>query len=288
MRIGPTACLVALLCGACAGQVARPTQVVEVIPPSRQPAGYYPGIIDNFVTMQTPDLTAWLAAHRADIDDIQNRIAQIREGRRDPGCIGQDTYTCVASLAQKFAIADDYARTDTNIFAGGKHDVNGKPIIPKIAFDGYIPEPESERARTAANRYQQILEEAGRAPTLFFLTLEPQGSVSKLEVRLAADPTFAQTQEEYDKTGAYETIAALTARTCPTLDRAEVAKWIENTIKPNSASYQRKVRRGVAELKISRQTKFCGRSFQFDSVWATRNLNRYGTDVRGGMILIVE
>jgi hypothetical protein len=277
-----------LVCGACARQVVQPTPLVEVVPITRQPAGYYPGTVDGFISTPTTERAAWLDAHHAAIDDIQNRIVDIKAGRREPGCIGQDTFTCVASLAQKFAIADDYVRTNSNIFAETKYDVNGKPIIPKITFDGYVPETAAEKDRSAGNPYERIVQGSNRAPTLFFLTLGPQGLVSKLGVRLAADPTFARTQEEYDKTGAYETVAALTARTCPALSRAEVATWIENTIKPNSASYNGKIKRGVAQLKISRQTKFCGRSFQFDSIWAARTYNPYRTGPSGGMFLIVE
>lgn len=280
--------LLVLVCGACAQHVAQPTPLAEVVPITQQPPGYYPGTIDGFVSPPTSVRAAWLDAHHAAIDDIQNRIVDIKAGRREPGCIGQDTFTCVASLAQKFAIADDYARTDSNILAETKYDVNGKPIIPKITFDGYVPETAGEKDRSAGNRYERIVQDFDRAPTLFFLTLGPQGLVSKLGVRLAADPTFARTQEEYDKTGAYETVAALTARTCPALARSEVATWIENTIKPNSVSYRGKIKRGVADLKISRQTKFCGRSFQFDSIWAARNYNQYRTGLAGGMFLIVE
>lgn len=280
--------LLVLLCGACARHVAQPMQFVAVVPVTRQPAGYYPGTVDSFVSMQSSELTAWLDAHHAAIDDIQNRIVDIEAGRREPGCIGQDTFTCVASLAQKFAIADDYARTASNIFAETKYDVNGKPIIPKITFDGYVPETAAEKDRSAGNPYERIVQDSNRAPTLFFLTLGPQGLVSKLGVRLAADPTFARTQEEYDKTGAYETVAALTARTCPALARSEVARWIENTIKPNFVSYRGKIKRGVAQLKISRQTKFCGRSFQFDSIWAASSYNQYRSGLSGGMLLIVE
>ncbi len=277
-----TACLAALVCGACAAHVvAPPVASDEIVPVYRQPAGYYPGII--LTSSSTPQFAAWLAEHHAGIEDIQSRIVEVREGRRAPGCIGEDRYTCVASLAQKFAIADSYFTTDSNIFADTKSDVNGKPIIPKITFDGYVPEVQTER-----NRYAQIAYDFSRTPTQFFLTLGPDGVVSKLEARLAKDPTFARTQEDYDGTNAYETISALTAKTCPALGRAEVAKWIENTIKPNSKSYQGKIKRGVAALKISQRTKFCGRTFQFDSVWAARTYNQYRRDVKGGMFLIVE
>ena len=286
------ACMAALLCGACAARVVpspTPTPTENLVPVVREPAGYYPGDSFNVVSsFRTADQTAWLAEHRAAIDDIQTRIVEIREGRRGPGCIGEDRYTCVASLAQRFAVADNYAWVDKNIFAPTKYDVNGKPVVPKITFDGYVPLTEAEKNRYADNRYERLLEDTSRRPTKFFLTLGPGDRVTQFAARLAKDPTFARTQEDYDATDAYETVAALTARTCPNLAKAEVANWIENTIKPGSKAYSGKIRRGVAALKISQQTKFCGRTFQFDSVWAARTYNQYRRDVIGGMFLLVD
>jgi hypothetical protein len=112
--------------------------------------------------------------------------------------------------------------------------------------------------------------------------------VSLVRARLAQDPTFARTQEEYDITDAYETVAALTAESCPTLGRAEAAKWIENTIKPNSKSYRGRIYRGSATLKASKKTTLCGRTFQFDSLWTNRTHNQHRHDANGGMFVSVQ
>jgi hypothetical protein len=112
--------------------------------------------------------------------------------------------------------------------------------------------------------------------------------VSLLEARLPGDPTFAHTQDEYDATDAYETVAAVSAQKCPTLSRPEVAKWIENTIKPSSKAYHERIRRGSAEAEISKKSVFCGRTFRFDSVWASQTYNQFRRDVTGGMVILVE
>lgn len=273
-------CLLALLCGGCAAQAVAPqpvaSQPVEDFRVDRKPAGYYPAIAE--LISVTPQLSAWLAKNQPRIDEIQNRIIAIRDGRTVPGCIGQDKYTCVATLAQKFAITDSFYAPDTNVVADTKYDVNGKPLTgSKFEFYGYVPNPHLDKDAIAIS-----------SATKFALRLGRNGLVSALEARLPRDPTFARTQEEYDATDAYETVAAVTAKNCPALSRADVAKWIENSIKPNSKSYRAHVRRGVAALDISKKTTLCGRTFQFNSMWTSQTHNQSRRDLNGGMFLVVE
>jgi hypothetical protein len=102
-------CLVALACSSCGGGSIQ--QHGNFAPASLgaygQPAGYYPyypGRGDPFAGTNAAEYAAWLAQNQAAIDDIQRRIMEIAEGTRIPGCIGQDKYTCVASLAQKWRL----------------------------------------------------------------------------------------------------------------------------------------------------------------------------------------
>lgn len=279
-RVRFVACLAAGLCGGCAAQAVAPQSAAppstEFLSVRNKPAGYYPGIADAVIA--TPALSAWLAQNQSRIDAIQDRISAIRDGRTAPGCIGKDQYTCVATLAQRFAVTDSYYAQDTNVVAETKYDVNGKPVNgSKFEFIGYVPKPD-----IANNPY------AISVPTRFVLKLGRNGLVSTLEANLPKDPTFARTQDEYDATDAYETVASVTTKTCPALGRADVAKWIENTIKPNSKSYHEHVRRGVAALDISKKIAFCGRAFQFNSVWASHTRNQNRRDVSGGIFLVVE
>ncbi len=267
-------CLVALLCAACAAQAVAP-RTADVLKVYEEPAGYYPGV-ERAISV-TPELSAWLQKNQLRIDIVQNRIAAIRGGKLAPACIGEDQYTCVASLAQQFAIADSYSGNNS-VVDETTYDVNGKPVnTGKFEFVGYVPKPKPDNGSAPP-----------AVPTKFAMSVGRDGLVSSLAAHLLSDPTFAHTQDEYDATEAYETIAAVSAQQCPTLSRAEVDKWIENTIKPNSKAYHERIRRGSAEAEISKKTAFCGRNFRFNSVWASQTYNQYRRDVTGGMAILVE
>jgi len=250
----------ALLCAACAaGTVRRDDPTPDFYVPSAQgePAGYYPGRQAPLYS-RTPEFTAWLVQNRDGIAEIQRRIDEIKDGRRKPGCIGEDKYTCVATLAQKMAIADSYASGEADVFAEPRHDVNGRPLADfAVVVDGYLPNADKSH-------------KLGR--TRFALRFGPKATVRSVEAKLPTDVTLARTQEEYDAALAYETIAAVTARTCPSLRRDEVAKWIENTVKPRLHALPRERRPEVVPLRVHHFTQiaspkiaFCGRSFEFRS-----------------------
>jgi hypothetical protein len=271
---GFATCLVALLCAACAAQAVAP-RTADVLKVYEEPAGYYPGI-EHSISV-TPELSAWLQKNQLRIDIVQNRITAIRSGKLAPACIGEDQYTCVASLAQQFAITDSYSGNNS-VVDQTTYDVNGKPVnAGKFEFVGYVPKPKPDNGGAPP-----------AVPTKFAMSVGRDGLVSSLAAHLPSDPTFAHTQDEYDATDAYETIAAVSAQQCPTLSRAEVAKWIENTIKPNAKAYHERIRRGAAEAEISKKTAFCGRNFRFNSVWASQTYNQYRRDVTGGMAILVD
>lgn len=282
MRVGwVVACLAALGCGACGNAMQRGNMLQASYGAYGQPAGYYPGRAEPFGGGNASEFTAWLAKNQASIDDIQRRISEIKDGKRTPGCIGEDKYTCVATLAQKFAVADEYASDDTNIFAVIKYDVNGKPVTgSKIMFDGYPPNAKAQHV------VDHIYDH-----TTFLLRLSPQGVVASVNANLPKDPTFAHTQEEYDATHAYETVSAVTANACPTLGRDEVAKWIENTIKPGSHDTPRQhwsePERGHADERVSKRTAFCGRNFEFHSVWGAYQQG-FSRQEFGGMLIEID
>jgi hypothetical protein len=267
-------CLVALLCAACAAQAIAP-RTADVLKVYEEPPGYYPGI-EHSISV-TPELSAWLQKNQLRIDIVQNRIAAIRSGKLAPACIAEDQYTCIASLAQQFAVADSYSGNNS-VVDETNYDVNGKPVnAGKFEFVGYAPKPKPDSGSAPP-----------AVPTKFAMSVGRDGLVSSLAAHLPSDPTFAHTQDEYDATEAYETITAVSAQQCPTISRAEVAKWIENTIKPNAKAYHERIRRGAAEAEISKKTAFCGRNFRFNSVWASQTYNQYRRDVTGGMAILVD
>jgi hypothetical protein len=218
-----------------------------------EPAGFYPGRGEG-ASLGT-DYSAWLTKNQAGIADIQSRIVEIKHGTRAPGCIGEDKYTCIATLSQRLTIADEWM-SETNVFPVIKYDVNGRPINGStIMLQAFLPDAKA-------------LHDGGKTEVILDVT--PQGSVSRIFALLAHDPLVAHTQEEYNKTQVYEIVAAVTMRACPALSKPEVAKWIENLIKPGitygkPGHLDDDMVSGRAEHSESKKTVFCGRTFQFNS-----------------------
>jgi hypothetical protein len=253
MRIVRSAiCLVALACGACGGSM-QPLVLAKNNFAFGEPAGFYPGRgeIGNLGT----EYSAWLAKNQTGIADIQSRIVEIRNGTRAPGCIGEDKYTCIATLSQRLTVADNWG-SEFSIFPEIKYDVNGRPINGKtVMLDAYRPNAKA-------------LHDGGL--TQLMLDITPNGSVSRIDALLPHDPLFAHTQEEYDKTHIYETVAAVTAKTCPALASPEVARWVENIIKPGltfgkESHFDDGTTTGRASNIDTKKTAFCGRTFHFTS-----------------------
>lgn len=254
----------ALICGSCAVMPAHGP--VAYVSPEGQPAGYYPGL--GTTTVLKSELADYLSKNQAGIADVQNRIVQIREGQRSPGCIGEDKLTCVATLAQKLAVTDDASLKDFNLFAEARYDVNGRPINGKnVILNGFIP------------NYRDV----GHRSASFTLALGPGGTVSSVQAKLLKSFVLARTQEEYDTTSVYEVVAAMSAKECPNLSKSDAARWIENTVKPSvrqtpevhgkKAKEERKLltEEGAHGFRsfASPRIVFCGRTFQFDTATFT-------------------
>jgi len=216
--------------------------------------GYYAGLSDKVYDFNRPKWQQWYTSNQVGIADIQQKIDQIKAGTLTPGCIGRDPNTCVATLSQTLSVADNYAVS--NLFAKENRDVNGK-IISKhiILITGYIPGVRDILERTTA---LQIT-----------LSLNNDHSVKSVSAMLPHDPLYAKTQEEYDKTGSYEIIAAMTKADCPELSHTEVARFIENSVKPKGKftgerwSFDNGITR--TNGKAANNIKFCGRSMEFYS-----------------------
>ena len=248
------------LCCACSAVPA--TRPVEFVSPEGQPAGYYPGLGSSAVSKS--ELASYLTKNQAGIADVQGRIVQIREGKRAPGCIGEDKFTCVATLAQKLAITDDVASKDFNLFADVRYDVNGQPVNgQRVVLDGFIP------------NYRDV----GHRSAYFTVNVGPGGSVSSVEAKLLKGFELAHTQEDYDATSVYEIVAAVSAKQCPTLGKSDVARWVENTVRPSMhrtpEGHEKKDKEERKELTAegvhnyrqfdTPRIAFCGRTFQFTS-----------------------
>jgi hypothetical protein len=250
----------ALFLGSCSAMPAA--SPVEYVSPEGQPAGYYPGL--GPTTVFKSELAAYLAKNQAGIADVQNRIVEIRQGKRTPGCIGDDKFTCVATLAQKLAVTDDVSSKDFNLFADVRYDVNGRPVNGQhVMLNGFIP------------NYRDI----GHRSAYLTLVLGPNGTVSSVEAKLLKNFGLARTQEEYDTTSVYEIVAATAAKECPNLSKGDVARWVENTVKPRTRQTPEEHRKEAKEERKllseegvhgyrsfeSPRIAFCGRIFEFNT-----------------------
>ena len=90
-----------------------------------------------------------------------------------PACIGEDQYTCVATLAQQFAITDSYSGNNS-VVDETTYDVNGKPVnAGKFEFVGYVPKPKPDNGGVRL-----------AVPTKFAMSVGRDGSVSLLTAHL--------------------------------------------------------------------------------------------------------
>lgn len=248
----------ALFCAGCAAVPVR--SPVQYVSPEGQPAGYYPGL--GTTTVLKSELADYLAKNQAGIADVQNRVVQIRAGQRTPGCIGEDKYTCVATLAQKMAVTDDAGSKDLNLFADVRYDVNDWPVNgSQVMLNGFIP---NQRDIAHGSAY-------------ITLALGARDAVSRVEAKLVDGMESAHTQEDYDKTGIYEIVAAMAAKECPNLSKSDVARWVEDTVKPRmrrkpeehgkkaKEERERNSFEGIHHVRAfeSSKIRFCGRTFQF-------------------------
>lgn len=275
MRI-VVACFAALCCGSCSSvhrnEVAAQADASDAKKAVYgQPAGYYAGRADPEL-ISAPELNVWLGRNQRGIDEIQRRISQIRNGERAPGCLGEDKFNCVATVAQKLAVADSYRRVAENIFPEVKYDVNGKPINgAKVKFDGYPANAALQRERVAGfdayNDYSAAIE-ARQNITQFILNLGPGDTVVSILAKLPKLTPLARTQEDYDKTGIYEVVWAASVKTCPALRSDQVAKWIENTVKPTSrvTAKERLNDEVTAQDLVSNEASFCGHKYVFHTL----------------------
>ncbi len=242
--------------------------------------GYYPGLVSDVAAFERTEWDQWFAAHRADIDDIFGKIKQIKSGQLRPGCLGRDRWTCVATLAQTTAVADNFVLD--HLFDPPQVDVNGKLIRWRVSFSGFIP------------GYHELY---GIRGIVFELEFDERMLVKSLRAGLPRDPLFAQTQEEYDKTGAYEVIAAMVLTACPHISHGDVARFIENQVKPAIRTETSKRECSPAggcisgEAARARGVSYCGETMRFSSIYGRdtnmiTGQNRHGSF--GGASIVFE
>ncbi len=260
-------CFAALAAGECLAQ--------EGLSPWGATPGYYPGQANGIRASQRAEWLAWMRAHGDDIDAIGAKINAIKAGAPAPGCFGRALFDCVASLAQTLVITDWYQTSQT--FYRPATDVNGKPIgLKRIDFTAYAP-----GVKTASEELDKH-------------NLRLDFSDRSLVNQLAFEVDFSgRTQEEYDRTGVYELFSAVAKDHCPALTRNELARFIENKLKPAMRFVKEPHAAGISNSKRfdSPFTPFCGRELLLSANLAHSTKYKSqgnATGQFGGTVLVIR
>ncbi|WP_026607520.1 hypothetical protein [Methylocapsa acidiphila] len=214
--------------------------------PWGEAAGYYPGQAQGIPAAQRTRWLEWMRAHAGEIDAIGAKINAIKAGGRTPGCFGRPLYDCVASLAQTLVVTDWYQTS--LMFYEPQTDVNGKPIVLKgLQVTTYLPGVKIDNATLDQNFLKIGFSEANLVNRLAF-----------------GFDASARTQEEYDRTGVFELFSAVAKDRCPAVTRNELARFIENKLKPALRPVKERRLVGVSDAKRldSPFESFCGRELQ--------------------------
>lgn len=249
----------------------------DLPPPGGEPAGYYPGQGRYIEWPERDGLQRYVDRNEAGIAEIQRQIIAIRSGTLEPGCIGKEPFTCVATLAQTLAIGEPYG-PDPGLFDPIEADVNGNPTFPReIILGAFIG---GDRAWVGAFA----------PPMTVTLTLDDEHHVSRMKVQLVSDPSDAHTKADYDQTGLYDIVKAAGGAACSRLSRLDVYRFYENDVKPKRRDLGQFRKKGpdgfVDEDVAALNMLYCGRLMSFHSFsgYTTgrhRHTERYGAvDIR--------
>ena len=172
------------------------------------------------------------------------------------GCIGKALDACLTNLQMGFQfgplqnITDDIRRNEAV-------DVTGKRIVRKniLTVFGNL------KGWDATSRTQFIA-----------LTYAEDKVVNYIEISLPGDPALANTEDEYRKTGLYEAMVLLLGSACPTIERADVYKFFQATVKPKIVreGKQIEIHDTNAETRTFAKTPaipFCGQRLTYTNLF---------------------
>jgi hypothetical protein len=162
------------------------------------------------------------------------------------GCLQTELRLCMISLGA--ALMFDMNRVAEAIAKRNETDVNGKPVRRTIDI-----------AASAPGHHELV------GIVLTLASPAPNDTVVKAELLLPADPDFAHTQAEYDKTYLYDVLVPLLGKRCPGLDRMTLYRFFENTLKPRETRKVDAQKPGVASHIVATteaaNVPFCGARF---------------------------
>jgi hypothetical protein len=218
--------------------------------------GYFPGVLVGVAAQERPEFDRFMSENKPAFQDIWNRERRIRSGAEPGGCIGEEVYTCVATLGQTLMVSDFWR--DATLVRTPSVDVNGKPLPPPLVIlSAYLPAAEPP--------------EPGTKRPMIQIGIQPDAErrVRNVSVLLPIDPMLQSTAEEYARTGLYEVLAAVSRPSCPSLQPLEVYRFFENEVKPQARSIGERKDKTLTDTTITRSSvanaTYCGRKLYFQS-----------------------
>jgi len=225
---------------------APPLQAPTIKSAAGNPSGFYPG---RLVDPPQWEYEAVIRDTKPAILDIETRISGIRQGQMKAGCIGEDVFTCVATLAQSLAVTTDHVYRTTGaeediLSQKDKITVTGEVIFPKeIGFYAYVP---------GLKYYNPV---SSTEAVYFQVQIADDRKIQQIWIILPRSPSRAQTKKEYDETGIYEIVSPVLSTTCPKFEREEFYRFFETSVKT---------------VEIGAESLICGRSLWYDGVRSIR------------------
>jgi hypothetical protein len=172
------------------------------------------------------------------------------------GCIGKPLDTCLTNLQMGFQFGP-YQNIDEDIRRNEAVDVTGKRVAKKnnLMIFGTLKGLDSTMRSQGVN-----------------LTYTQDKIVDYVEISLPSDPSMANTEDEYRKTGLYEGMVLLLGSSCSTIDRADVYKFFQTTVKPKIVREGKHIEINDTNAEVSHFAKalnipFCGQKFSYTNLF---------------------
>jgi hypothetical protein len=144
-----------------------------------------------------------------------------------PGCLGVTVEECVRGLRATMTLDESFLAA--SMARRHQSDVNGKPLGGGLV-----------------TVYAKLPERMDRFVIL--LHLEPNDTVRSVESNLLHNLIEARTEPVYDTSGLYDIVSRLVGRRCPGIDRLELYRFFENSVKPRITRQQEDLSSGLSGL----------------------------------------
>jgi hypothetical protein len=144
-----------------------------------------------------------------------------------PGCLGVTVEKCVRGLRATMTLDESFLAAA--MARQHQIDVNGKPLGGGLV---------TVYARLPERMNQFVI----------LLHLGRDDTVQSVESNLLLNLIEAHTEEVYDQSALFDIVSRLVGRRCPGIDRLELYRFFENSVKPRITLQQEDLSRGLHGL----------------------------------------